>query len=272
MNTRLYVSMLFFCVLASGSVAVAADKPDTKDGLRPAKLVDTPVVPPQGKGWIKLFNGKDFTGWTGSTQNGIAHWRVKDGVIDCDALKGRGPSLITEKTYGDYVLHIEWRFKGTAGKPYNAKDIQPDGSHKKDSDGKEISIPTDNADSGIFFRGTGQSQINLWCWPVGSGELWGYRKNKNVPASTRAGCVPKVKADKPVGHWNKFIITAKGETLSVVLNGKTVIDNVTLPGLPPTGKIVLQHHGGYNAKKKSWSSASSLVQFRNIWIKPLNKK
>jgi hypothetical protein len=32
---------------------------------------------------------------------------------------------------------------------------------------------------------------------------------------------------------------------------------------------VLQHHGGYNEKNKTWSSASALIQFRNINIKKL---
>ncbi len=250
--------------------AQAADKPALKDGFVPAKLVDSPVVEPEGTGWIKLFNGKDFTNWTGAEKNGVKFWRIVDGVIDCDAEKGKGSSLTSKKEYGDYILQVDWRFKGTAGKPYQCKIILPDGSYKKDKAGKVISVPTANADSGIYFRGTGQSQINIWCWPVGSGELWSFRKNKS--AEVRAGCVPKVKADKPLGHWNKFIITAKGETLTVQLNDKTVIDNVTLPGVGKTGKIVLQHHGGYNAKSKSWSPASSLIQFRNIWIKPLDKK
>ena len=35
------------------------------------------------------------------------------------------------------------------------------------------------------------------------------------------------------------------------------------------GPIVLQHHGGYNAKNKTWRSASALIQFRNIKIKEL---
>jgi hypothetical protein len=63
-------------------------------------------------------------------------------------------------------------------------------------------------------------------------------------------------------------IVMKGEQITVVLNGETVIET-RMPGAPPTGPIVLQHHGGYNEKSKTWSSASALIQFRNLWIREL---
>jgi hypothetical protein len=45
-----------------------------------------------------------------------------------------------------------------------------------------------------------------------------------------------------------------------------------MPGAPAKGPIVLQHHGGFNSKTKEWSSASALVQFRNLKIKELPKQ
>ena len=57
----------------------------------------------------------------------------------------------------------------------------------------------------------------------------------------------------------------KGSRLTVVLNGERVIDNAELPGLPPRGRIALQHHGG--KKDGKWNSPPALVQFRNISIK-----
>ena len=147
--------------------------------------------------------------------------------------------------------------------------VLPDGTHKLDENGKEIKIPTPNADSGIYLRGQGKSQINIWCWPIGSGEVYGYRMDKTMPPEVRAGVTPKVKADKPVGEWNTFEITMKGDRLTVVLNGKTVIENAQLPGVPEKGKLGLQHHGGKNAKTGELSPASSLIQFRNVSIKEL---
>jgi hypothetical protein len=38
-------------------------------------------------------------------------------------------------------------------------------------------------------------------------------------------------------------ITMKGDRLTVVLNGKKVIDQARLPGVPARGPIGLQHHG-----------------------------
>ena len=59
----------------------------------------------------------------------------------------------------------------------------------------------------------------------------------------------------------------KGETVTVVLNGKTVIDNAKLPGIDKGGPVGLQHHGGMRDGK--WNSPPALVQFRNIYVKEL---
>ena len=64
-------------------------------------------------------------------------------------------------------------------------------------------------------------------------------------------------ADKPVGQWNRFEITMKGDVLSVVLNGKTVIENARLPGIPPEGPIALQHHG-------------DPIEFANVYVRRLD--
>jgi len=225
----------------------------------------TPTFAADDEGWISLFNGKDMTGWV-VPEGAEDHWKVVDGVIDYDAKAGK--SLSSEKSFKDFVLKIDWRLKRTEGL-YPMKIILPDGSYKTDEDGKVISVPTPNADSGIFLRGYGKSQVNIWCWPCGSGEIWGYRNDKNMPAEVRAGCVPKVKADNPVGEWNTYEITVKGDRVTVVLNGKTVIDDTQLPGIPEEGPITLQHHGGFNEKTGKYNAASSLIQFRNIKIKPL---
>jgi hypothetical protein len=217
---------------------------------------------PEGEGWISLFNRKDLTGWI--TPKGEHTWQVVDGVIDYEA---KGGNLRTEKEFGDYVLRIEWRFKRTAGTPYNAKLFNPDGTQKTDANGKPMSQPVANADSGIFVRGTGKTQLNLWCWPCGSGQLWSYHRSKDP--EVRKGAIPKVKADKPVGEWNAMEITMKGDRVSAVLNDQCILENSHMPGAPEKGPIALQHHGGYNEKSKKWSSASALVQFRNIWIKEL---
>jgi len=59
-----------------------------------------------------------------------------------------------------------------------------------------------------------------------------------------------------------------GDRLTVVLNGQTVIENARLPDVPKEGPIGLQHHGGMG-KDGQMNPASSLVQFRNIFLKKL---
>ena len=77
-----------------------------------------------------------------------------------------------------------------------------------------------------------------------------------MSAEVKAGVTPKTKADKPIGEWNRTMITLKGDRLTVTLNGQLVIDNAQLPGVPATGPIGLQHHGG-------------AIDFANLWIKEL---
>jgi len=88
-----------------------------------------------------------------------------------------------------------------------------------------------------------------------------------MPAEVRRAVTPKVKADNPPGKWNRFVITMKGDRLTVNLNGQTVIENARLPGVAPRGPIALQHHG--EKKDGVWVAPPSLVQFRNISIKAL---
>ena len=219
------------------------------------------------RSFVSLFNGKDLTGWKVPVgDNG--HWKVLDGVIDYDARSEAtgDKNLWSEKEYKDFVLRIDWRIKETTGL-YNMPTVLPDGSHKKGPDGKDIITPTPNADSGIYLRGSSKAQLNIWCWPIGSGEVYGYRMDQKMPPSVRAGVTPKVRADHPVGQWNRFEITLKGDRLTVVLNGKTVIENAQLPDVPEKGAFALQHHGGFTNGK--YNAASSLVQFRNISIREL---
>jgi hypothetical protein len=125
-----------------------------------------------------------------------------------------------------------------------------------------------NADSGVLLRGFPKAQVNIWCWPTGSGEVYGYRNNKATTAAVRSGVTPRVNADNPVGEWNQFIIVMVQDRLTVVLNNKMVLENAQLPEVPERGPIGLQHHGGPR-KDGTLSPASSLMQFRNVWIREL---
>jgi type 1 glutamine amidotransferase len=98
--------------------------------------------------------------------------------------------------------------------------------------------------------------------------MYGIRTDPAAAPDLRAAATPRTQADRPVGEWNHFEITARGKTVKVVLNGKTVIPGATIPELPARGRLALQHHGGKN-KQGGWSGPPSLVQFKNIYIKEL---
>ena len=135
--------------------------------------------------------------------------------------------------------------------------ILPDGSYLTDEQDKQITAAVwDAGDSGIYLRGSSKSQINIWQWPCGSGEIWGYRLDQNLPAEIRRGATPILNADNRVGQWNRFEITLIDDVVTIVLNGKTVIRNARLPGIPDKGPIALQHHG-------------DPIQFANIYIKEI---
>jgi len=222
----------------------------------------------QEAGYTNLFNGKDLSGWkVPAGDNG--HWSVIDGVIDYDARSEASgdKNLWSEKEYTDFILHVEWRFKGYGDHLFPLPTILPDGTYLTDESGKTIEPLGPNSDSGILLKGVGQT--NLWCWSVGSGELWSVRNNRDLPADVRAAAVPSENRDMPVGYWNAFDIIVKGDRITVANNGVVVIDNALFPGLDTTGPIGFQHHGGINAETGKLSGASSLVQFRNIWIKEL---
>ncbi len=221
-------------------------------------------------GFVTLFNGKDFTGWK-VPEGDNGHWRVVNGVIDYDARSEakKNKDLWTEREFTDFVLRLDWRIKETPYTNPNVPVILPDGTHKKDENGKEIRQAIPDSDSGVFLRGSGKSQVNIWCWPIGSGEVYGYRTDAKQPAAVRAGVTPKKKADNPIGEWNTFEITLRGDRLWVKLNGVEVISEAQLPGIPKQGPIGLQHHGGFDAKTGKYTGPPSLVQFRNISIKEL---
>jgi Domain of Unknown Function (DUF1080) len=219
-------------------------------------------------GFASIFNGKDLTGWK-IPEGDNGHWKIVDGVIDYDAgseaLKDK--NLWTVKSYKNFVARVDWRIKSTPYISKNMRIVMPDGHDKLDEKGEPIRITAPDSDSGFILRGSGKAQLNIWCWPVGSGEMYGYRTDPKMPAAIKAAATPRTNADNDIGKWNTFEVTVQGSTVTVVLNGKTVIDKITLPDLPAEGPLGLQHHGG--VKDGVYTGIPALVQFRNLYVKEL---
>ncbi len=215
------------------------------------------VVAQQDQGFQILYNGLDLRGFRQVPGN-ENHWRAKDWILDYDGKsEAQDKNLWTQEEFGDFSLIVDWRLPDEPGIE-NVPVVLPDGSEAVNDEGRPLTVPVKDAgDSGIYLRGTSKSQVNIWNWPVGSGEIWGYRKDNNVSPQVRRDVTPILNADNPPGRWNRFEITAVGDKVTVVLNGKTVIRDARLPSLPERGPIALQHHGDH-------------VQFANIYIKKLD--
>jgi hypothetical protein len=206
-------------------------------------------------GFRPLYTGLDLRGWKEEPGH-KNHWRPQDWILNYDG-KSKAGDLWSEKEYGDFELICDWRW---TAKPTKVKRpiILPNGDYAKDAAGhvKEVEV-LDAGDSGIYLRGSSKSQVNMWCWPIGSGEVYGYRTDANMPQAVRAGVTPRVNADQPIGRWNRFHIVMRGDRLTVDLNGKRVLEKAQLPGVAPRGRIALQHH-------------NSPIQFANIYIRELS--
>ncbi|MEX0587082.1 MAG: DUF1080 domain-containing protein [Pirellulales bacterium] len=150
-----------------------------------------------------LFDGKSLDGWTVTDCKA----EVEDGAI---VLKEGNGMVRTNEKYGDFVLELETK-----------------------------ALRSDVWDSGIYIRfdlplpkgrpWPAKTQVNLFKGDEGG--LKGHAKELVVATK------PDGKHFKP-GEWNKLRITAKGDKVSVELNGKEV---ASAEGLKPAdGYIGLQ--------------------------------
>ena len=174
----------------------------------------------------RIFNGKDFAGWKVPDPNPL--WKVVDGVLvgeNDEALKGG--MLYTERAYRDVVVEAEVRWSG------------------------EI-------DSGIMVRKPElQLQIGVsrslkkdmtCCFYTGGEERY-----------PEAGRGKGVEGLLRPGDWNIIRLQAKGDTFTVWLNGRQVVEYVN-PKYAAAAPIGLQVHPGLKMK----------VEFRNIRAKALD--
>ncbi len=233
------------------------------------------------EGFSTLFNGRDLAGWrelpegtrrvqgagrhasespragdSGTAAREVRlpqHWQASNGVVEHD---GKAGDLWTEREFGDFVLRLDWRW---ADVPVweSFPLINQDGNEEIGADGKPVTERVlDGGDSGVLLRGLYKAQANLFCYPVGSGEVWEYSTDPAVSPEQRRALTPRKRADGPVGDWNRMEITMRGDRLTVVLNGEEVIASAQLPGVPVRGPIGLQHEHGR-------------IQFRNIFVREL---
>ncbi|MDC0267987.1 DUF1080 domain-containing protein [bacterium] len=249
------------CVFRKGYIALESEggKVDYRN-IRIKELPSTNPSPKQtaslDKGFKTIYNGVDLKGWI-VADGSKDHWTARDWKLTYDGKSSAEEKhLWTEQSYENFKLICDWRWVNEPSKR-EFQVILPNGDYAKDAQGKRLTEELMFAgDSGIFLRGSEKSQVNIWNWSVGSGEVYGYRNDPDTEPDIRASVTPRMKADNAIGKWNRFIITMQGDRLTVELNGITVIEKATLPGVPKMGPIGLQHRG-------------SPIEFASIYVKEL---
>jgi 3-keto-disaccharide hydrolase len=234
--------------------------------FRNLKIAELPSTNPspeetvqEAKGFVPLLAAPNLAGWKQVAGN-AGHWVVKDWQLKYDgkseAAQPHDKHLWTAKDYGDFELVVDWRLPGKPVKK-SYPVVLASGEDKTDAEGRPVLMEVDDAgNSGILLRGSEAAQVNICCYPVGSGEITEYRKNKELAAAIRAAVTPKERADAPLGQWNRFIIKMQGDRVTVDLNGKRIIEGAQLPGISKRGPIGLQHH-------------NEVVEFGNIFVREL---
>lgn len=217
-------------------------------------------------GWTLLFDGETFDGWTGLGRDTIpqGHWTIEDGAIRkidsgevptaADGQPMEGGDLMTEATYRDFELVLEWRASegGNSGIKYNVSD--------------SLSTAHDPPYAALGFE---YQLLDDARHPDGE------EANHRAAALYDLLAANEQKALRPVGAWNEARIVFDGNHGEHWLNGEKVVEYdlgtaqmdsllaaskyVDIEGFATrrAGHIVLQDHGDD-------------FRFRNLKIRTLN--
>jgi hypothetical protein len=191
-----------------------------------------------GDGFTSVFNGHDFTGWAGPTNE----YEVVNGAIQCRPQKGG--TIYTVGEYSNFQARVEIK-------------LPPGGNN-----GLAIRYPG-NGDTA--YLGMCELQVLDDNYEQATGE-------KIDPRQAHGSAYGMVAAARgyqhPIGQWNFEEVTIQGSKIKVELNGTIILDcdlaNVTdyLAGHAHPGKDRTTGFFGF-------AGHNDPVAFRNIQIKPL---
>lgn len=140
---------------------------------------------------IEIFNGKDLSGWRLIKPDSDNGWSVKDGVLMNRVVKGKHfGNIRTDAEFEDFNLKLEVR-------------------------------TMEGSNSGVYLRGIYEVQI---------AETYGKPLDPHNMGALYSRITPAVAAEKPIGEWQTLDITLVKRHLTVVLNGKLIIDNQPVLG------------------------------------------
>ncbi len=193
----------------------------------------------KSKGFVRLFNGREMTGWTGDTKG----YSAKDGKIVLDPKLSSG-NLYTVGEYGDFILRFEFRLTPGAN---NGLAIRTPLSGNPAYEAMELQILDNTAPK---YKELKPYQFH--------GSIYGV-----VPA--KRGYL------KPIGEWNSEKVIAKGRRIKVILNGVTIVDaDIEEASTPKT--MDGRDHPGLKRDKGhiGFCGHGDYLEFRNLRIKSLD--
>ncbi|QDT31925.1 3-keto-disaccharide hydrolase [Thalassoglobus polymorphus] len=189
----------------------------------------------KNKGFEKIFNGKDLTGWKGAVDS----YEVVDGKLICK--EGAIGSLYTEKEYSDFVATSEFKLP-----------------------------PAGNNGFILRYAGEGQPHIAGLELQILDSEDPKYAKlDPRQYHGSVYGLVPAHRGYlRPTGEWNFQKVTMRGSNIIVELNGTTILNadlsqvKESKDGEVPAGAKRKSGHFGLAAHRDP-------VEFRNLAIREL---
>jgi hypothetical protein len=188
-------------------------------------------------GFVSIFDGKTFTGWTGATSG----YEIVDGTIRC--IPGQGGNLLTEKDYADFILRVE--FKLTPGGNNGIGIRAPEKGHVA-TEGIEIQILDNTAEK---YNAIAPYQFH--------GSVYGLIPSKRE-------YTPKV------NEWNQQEVECVGRKIAIRLNGVEIVSG-DLDEALKNGPMDGREHPG--AKRTSgrvgFLGHDDPVAFRHIRIKEI---
>ncbi|MBE7496620.1 MAG: DUF1080 domain-containing protein [Verrucomicrobiaceae bacterium] len=179
---------------------------------------------------IQLLNGKDLTGWRLLKEGVDNGWSVKDGILMNRVTKEKGKhygNLRTDAEFEDFNLKTEVRTQ-------------------------------EGSNSGIYLRGIYEVQIM---------ESFGKPLDSHHMGALYSRITPAVAAEKPIGEWQTLDITLVDRHLTVILNGKTIIDNQ--PVLGCTGGAMTSDE--FKPGPIYLQGDHTNVDYRNMLLRPVVK-
>lgn len=208
----------------------------------------------QNEKTVNLFNGKDLSGWhvdvpqMDTIPNSVNPFLVRNGML-VSLGEPRG-HLITDNSYENYRLSVEYRF---AGEPGNCGVLvhasEPRALYKMFP--KSIEVQMQHKDAGDFWVIVEDIEVDNMEERRGPREKWGITegKNRRIPNLTDD-------SENPLGEWNEMIVECVGNEIKVWVNGDLV--NYGYNATTNSGQIALQAEG-------------SEVEFRKVTLTPIDK-